>query len=177
MKGIRKCVRLVLDDKIVENPLWDDYNVQAWKIRIRYNLPNKKDRLDIYNPESWLCKKIYFGIILHLLVLVQDIQWALLNQVHGVMNRRFAKQTILSGIYVVQLARKHSYLFHLKLIILLSITQEDIDSYRRKLAAILYMSPSNKLRNNICSTSNGNGTDGQTTTADVWLNKSSLRFW
>ncbi len=52
MKGIRKCVRLVLDDKIVENPLWDDYNVQAWKIRIRYNLNNKKDRFDIYNPES-----------------------------------------------------------------------------------------------------------------------------
>ncbi len=83
------------------------------------------------------------------------------------MDRRFAKQTILSGIYVVQLARKHSSLFHLKLIILLSITQEDIDNYRRKLAAILYMSPSNKLRNNIGSTPNGNGTDGETMAAGV----------
>uniref|UniRef100_A0A0E0B2M9 Ubiquitin-like protease family profile domain-containing protein n=1 Tax=Oryza glumipatula TaxID=40148 RepID=A0A0E0B2M9_9ORYZ len=113
MKGIRKCVRLVLDDKIVENPQWDDYNVQAWKIRIRYNLPNKKDRTS-----------------------------------SGLYSIKFME------LWTGDSLSKQFY-------------QEDIDSYRRKLAAILYMSPSNKLRNNICSTSNGNGTDGGTRAADL----------
>ncbi|EEC80900.1 hypothetical protein OsI_23551 [Oryza sativa Indica Group] len=113
MKGIRKCVRLVLDDKIVENPLWDDYNVQAWKIRIRYNLNNKKDRTS-----------------------------------SGLYSIKFME------LWTGDSLSKQFY-------------QEDIDSYRRKLAAILYMSPSNKLRNNICSTSNGHGTDGGTRAADV----------
>uniref|UniRef100_A0A0E0QR21 Ubiquitin-like protease family profile domain-containing protein n=1 Tax=Oryza rufipogon TaxID=4529 RepID=A0A0E0QR21_ORYRU len=113
MKGIRKCVRLVLDDKIVENPLWDDYNVQAWKIRIRYNLNNKKDRTS-----------------------------------SGLYSIKFME------LWTGDSLSKQFY-------------QEDIDSYRRKLAAILYMSPSNKLRNNICSTSNGHGTDGGTRAADL----------
>uniref|UniRef100_A0A0E0D3Y3 Ubiquitin-like protease family profile domain-containing protein n=1 Tax=Oryza meridionalis TaxID=40149 RepID=A0A0E0D3Y3_9ORYZ len=113
MKGIRKCVRLVLDDKIVENPRWDDYNVQAWKIRIRYNLPNKKDRTS-----------------------------------SGLYSIKFME------LWTGDSLSKQFY-------------QEDIDSYRRKLAAILYMSPSNKLRNNICSTSNRNGTDGGTRAADL----------
>uniref|UniRef100_A0A0E0GQR8 Ubiquitin-like protease family profile domain-containing protein n=1 Tax=Oryza nivara TaxID=4536 RepID=A0A0E0GQR8_ORYNI len=90
MKGIRKCVRLVLDEKIVENP-----RTSSGLYIIKF--------MELWTGDS-LSKQFY---------------------------------------------------------------QEDIDNYRRKLAAILYMSPSNKLRNNICSTSNGNVNDGQTTMAGV----------
>uniref|UniRef100_A0A0D3FLH3 Ubiquitin-like protease family profile domain-containing protein n=1 Tax=Oryza barthii TaxID=65489 RepID=A0A0D3FLH3_9ORYZ len=95
MKGIRKCVRLVLDEKIVENTRWEDYNVPTWKIRIRYNLPSKKGRTS-------------------------------------------------SGLYIIKFMELWTGDSLSK-----QFYQEDIDNYRRKLAAILYMSPSNKLQNNI----------------------------